>query len=614
MSSAMNLAIQITAIDMLSSVVERVKHSILSMGTASNKVKRDFDVMTTSITRGLKAIAVASYAWQKMMPGVKSAGNLQEAMLQVKSNLISSAKDAKDLDNSLRSVKKSAIDIAANAPFSAEDVVRIEGALLKAGVAMDAVVAKKGAGWAATALATLTGEAPELIGDSLSRIGDMFNFEGAQYGQFADWVSRVDDASATKVPELIAGLRMAGSTAAALRISATDAVTALGVLAPLGERAGSSYSNFLLSIATKAKELKASNIKLFEKGQFIGMERAIDVLKSKFGAIKDDQKRLNILTKIFGEEGGRAANQFINSKKGFKDLNDEAKKAADLEKKLSVWAEGFNASVKKLAGTAATTLASIFDPILKPLRAMLDMLNEITAKMGEFFEKHKSAAAAVSGVGLAGAGGAMLYGLYSLTKGGLAGGRVLKGLGGIKGLLKGFGSTAAGIAEGKAVQAATGVQPVFVTNWPTGGNFAAVSTDAVGTKIGSGLAAGILKGSAAAAIGFAIGTAINEGLSSVITRATDGKSNNLGELLYSRSSHAYASQLRQNYLDKLSSDLMAAKRAGDKERMQDIRNEINIALNVDQNGRPIVSVDDMKTNVKANIRTMNHGEFGVPTK
>jgi TP901 family phage tail tape measure protein len=610
----MNLAIQITAIDMLSSVVERVKHSILSMGTASNKVKRDFDVMTTSITRGLKAIAVASYAWQKMMPGVKSAGNLQEAMLQVKSNLISSAKDAKDLDNSLRSVKKSAIDIAANAPFSAEDVVRIEGALLKAGVAMDAVVAKKGAGWAATALATLTGEAPELIGDSLSRIGDMFNFEGAQYGQFADWVSRVDDASATKVPELIAGLRMAGSTAAALRISATDAVTALGVLAPLGERAGSSYSNFLLSIATKAKELKASNIKLFEKGQFIGMERAIDVLKSKFGAIKDDQKRLNILTKIFGEEGGRAANQFINSKKGFKDLNDEAKKAADLEKKLSVWAEGFNASVKKLAGTAATTLASIFDPILKPLRAMLDMLNEITAKMGEFFEKHKSAAAVVSGVGLAGAGGAMLYGLYSLTKGGLAGGRVLKGLGGIKGLLKGFGGTAAGIAEGKAVQAATGVQPVFVTNWPPGGNFAAVSTDAVGTKIGSGLAAGILKGSAAAAIGFAIGTAINEGLSSVITRATDGKSNNLGELLYSRSSHAYASQLRQNYLDKLSSDLMAAKRAGDKERMQDIRNEINIALNVDQNGRPIVSVDDMKTNVKANIRTMNHGEFGVPTK
>ena len=142
----MPLAIQITAVDMLRSVVERVKDRVLSLGSSAGKVKRDFDDMTTSITRGLKSIAVASYALNKALPGIKTAANMQEAMLKVKANLVSSVRDAAELDRAMKSVKSSAIAISANAPFTAEQVVDIEAALLKAGGAMENVIGEKGGG------------------------------------------------------------------------------------------------------------------------------------------------------------------------------------------------------------------------------------------------------------------------------------------------------------------------------------------------------------------------------------------------------------------------------------------------------------------------------------
>jgi TP901 family phage tail tape measure protein len=431
-----------------------------------------------------------------------------------------------------------------------------------------------------------------MIGDALARIGDMFNFSGDQYGAFSDWVARVDDASASSVPELVYGLKMAGSSAAALKIPVNDTVTAMGALAPLGERAASSLSNFLIAIASKRKELRQQGIALFDRGRFVGMEKAIDILKKKFGGIKDDQARLAMLMKIFGEEGGRAANQFINAEKGFRELKAEAEKAADLGKKMEIWGEGLNASLAKLAGTAKTTLATLFDPVLDPLRAMLDLLNAATAKLGELGAKSPALSAAVSGGTLAVAGGVGAYGLYSLLRGGAAGARVLKGLGGVKGLLKGIGGTAVGVAEGKAVQAATGVTPVFVTNWPGGfggaaleaAGAAAVAKTGMGTlkKLGGSAlkfapAAGVwgLGAGTAALAGYGIGNLLNRGFGWLSGKASGGKYKGegwLGNMLY---------------------DLVH------KEKKQE--NKINLSIRVDQYGRVIANSNDMNTTLNVSM-------------
>jgi TP901 family phage tail tape measure protein len=550
MSNVMTVALQFTAIDMMQGVLSRVKNSVLSLGNASGKVKRDFDDMTNHITSGLKAIAISAYAVNKALPGVRAAGDLEEAMLGVKMNIASSAKSAHELTTMLGQVKGTAISVAAQAPFSAEDVVRIQNSLLKAGMDLKDVMGNSGAAFSATALATLSGAAPEVVGDSLANIGSMFKFRGADYGAFSDWLTRVDDAAATNLPALIQGLRMAGSSADALGISAKDSVTALGALSPLGERAGSAFNNFLMAFATRRKELAAMGLDVFKGGKFIGLAAATDMLQQKFGAIKDDGRRLGLLMKIFGEEGGRAANTFINAEKGFRDIESSAIDALSMAEKLSIWGEGFNASLKKLGGTAKSTLASIFDPLLAPLTQVINLLNAATSKLGEFVEKNKVAATAISGTVGAVAAGAGLYGLIQVARGGAAGAKVLKGLGGIKGLL----GDAAGIAKGKAVQAATGVTAVYVTNWPGSMSnplspsnpdarkkLEDLFTKPSGVPKSAGMAgklAGLAQGAgglvAAGAAGYAIGSIINEGINAAMQTFTGGKNNSFGEWLYDR--------------------------------------------------------------------------------
>ncbi len=533
MSDTMKLALQITAVDMLSGVVGRAKNSILNLGKAGRRVQKDFEIMERSVTRGLKAIAVSSYALNKMKPGVSAAADLQEAMLGVKMNLAGSAKSAKELTSMLSEVKGTAITVSADAPFSAEDVVKIQNALLKAGMDLKDVAGKSGAAFAATALASLSGEMPELVGTSLARIGSQFKLKGSEYSELSDWLVRVDDAAVTSLPELIAGLRMSGSAAAALGIPVADTVTAVGALANLGDRAGSSFGGFLSGIAGKTpaarKEMKQLNLSFFDKGKFVGMEEAIIRLKDKIGSINDDQEKSKILARLFGEEGSRAANEFLNAAKGFSEIEKSAKDSLSMAEKMSIWGEGLNAALAKIGGTSKSTLATLFDPLLSPLKEFLDLMNQAVGKVGELAEKHKG----ITAVGAYGMGAATLglggYGVFNLLKGGAAGARVLKGVGGMKGLLGGFGGTAAGIAKGKALEAATGVQPVFVTNWPATLGAAGALGDIAGGKAGklgklagklgkfgklgvgaAGIGSTAIAGSAALAGGYAIGTGINK--------------------------------------------------------------------------------------------------------
>lgn len=583
MSDAMKLTLQLTAIDMLSGIVDRARDRIKSLGSASKDVKKDFDDMTRHVTAGLKSIAVSAYALNKIKPGVAAAADLQEAMLKVKANLGSGAANAQELNTQLRAVKKTAVEIAANAPFSATEVVEIENALLKAGLAMEDVMGKSGAAWAATALASLTGEAPAMIGDSLASIGSQFNLRGSEYGGISDWIVRVDDASATSVPELIQGLRMAGSNAKELGVSAKDSVTALGALAPLGERAGSSFNNMLIGMLGMRKEqqqlMHSYGLKFFDKGKFVGLDRATQQLRDRFGGIKDDQQRLIVLMKIFGEEGGRAAATLISAKKGFQEISDSADKAYSIQQKMGIWGEGFNASMKKLAGTAKTTLAMAFEPLLGVLTKASDLLNNIVGKAGKLMGDNPAAANLVSGTAAVGTAAAAGYGLYRLGRGGAAGRRVLQGVGGVKGLLTGLGGTAAGIASGKAVEAATGVTPVFVTNWPAGG----IASAAAGLPVPGG-AVGRFAGRAglvgvAALGGYGVGTVINRGWGRAAEAWTGGKYKGegwLGEMLY-------------DFLHK------------EKEQ----KNDIKVDIAIDGNGRVTTSTNGMNNRVN----TVKRGSF-----
>jgi len=247
--------------------------------------------------------------------------------------------------------------------------------------------------------------------------------------------------------------------------------------------------------------MKALNLSFFDQGKFVGMDESIKRLRVAMKKIPDDQKRMIALQKIFGEEGQRAALGFLNAKKGFNEIEIAGQGALSMAQKLAIWGTGFNASMEKLTGTTRSTLATLFDPMLGPLTAAVDKTNELTGALGAYAEKHKAVSQGTSyGLGAL-ALGAGAYAAYKLTRGGISGSRVLKAVLG-KG---GATSTAAGIARGKAIQAATGVQPVFVTNFPEGFGTGSAVAETAAAAAGGGILSKI-KGFGAKVLGTPAGS------------------------------------------------------------------------------------------------------------
>ncbi len=634
MSDVMKLAIQITAVDMLSGIVSRMKQSILGLGEAGSKVQKDFDAMTNHITKGLKAIAVSSYALNKIRPGVRVAGDLQEAMIDVKMNLMEAGKSAKALDAELSSVRSTAIEVSKVAPFSAQEVVEIQNTLLKAGLKMNDVIGQGGAAWAATALATITKVAPSTISEAMVMMAVPFNLKGGQYGEIADFLQKVDTASVSTVPDLMEGMKYVSGQAAMIKVSWRDTLQALGVLAQgglKGSMGGTALNDFLSRLNMHSRETRrtmgqlnaylkgqgADPLEFWDKqGRLKTLPDIITNLRQAMSKLTDQQKGF-VLEKIFGDQGMRAANALIKKGEGsWEDIGESIQKTVSLEEKMNERLKGFNANVKALAGTAKTTLATIFDPLLQPLSKVLSVLNDIVFKIGEFHEKNKEFAAIETGAVGAVAVGAGALGLYHLLKGGAAGARVLKGLGGIKGILSNVGGTAAGVAQGKAVQAATGVTPVFVTNWPAnlGGGAVDAAAAAAGAGAGgilgslkrvfttrgltigaAGLGTSALAAASAGAAGYALGSGINWLVNKIPEAWSGGKAKTWGEWIYDKK-HSQSERDRQR--DELLRELYTARQKHDKASEQKIANEIKIFLNVDQNGRMTAKTEGMNNRIE----------------
>ena len=117
MSNIMTVALQFTAIDVVSGIAARVSRSIANLGASSQKVKHDFDEMTRHITTGLKAIAASAYLVNKIRPGITAAGDLQEAMIDVRMNLMESGKNAQTLSAELADIRRTAVDVARSRLF-----------------------------------------------------------------------------------------------------------------------------------------------------------------------------------------------------------------------------------------------------------------------------------------------------------------------------------------------------------------------------------------------------------------------------------------------------------------------------------------------------------------
>lgn len=448
---------------MLSGVVERAKKSILSLGPAGQSVKKDFDDMTKHIASAMKNIAVASYAINKLKPGVAAAADLQESMVDVHMNLMRAGQQAGVLSGKLAEVRRTALDLQKITPFSAVDVVHVENEMLKVLEYKDVV--GKGAAHAAMTLATITKQSPETATSTILGISIPYHLKGSQDGEVADVIQKHVMSGRMTLPQLNESLADVATTAKSFKVPWHDMITGLAVMGEnslFGTRAGTHlkdfYSRMTGTSRISRRAMKSVNDNLNGQGkaslnfwdakeELLPTEDIIKSLRSTLGSFTT-KKKMFYLHRIFGDIGGNAALALMAEGPGsWEFVKGKVLEVAGAEEKITERLKSYNAALTAVKGTATTTLAVLFDPMLAPLTRVNNGMNTLLDNIRKVADAHPGVA---KGVDLALAGSAAVAIGLAIRNGAI-------GVGAGFGVLR-------GLAGGKAIEAATGVTPVFVTN------------------------------------------------------------------------------------------------------------------------------------------------------
>jgi len=184
-------------------------------------------------------------------------------------------------------------------------------------------------------------------------------------------------------------------------------------------------------------------------------------IKSKYDTLKTDFARDSFVQAAFGKSD-------LDTIKGIRTLL-QSNSLAEVGRMSGMIKDAggslkrdFSEATRNLidqTGRLKNTMRAAADDFVKPINQTL------SDWMSFMMDKKEKGGLELSGQQIAGGAAGILGGTYALSKVGnaLLGNWTKKKIGSLS------GSTAVGVAEGKLLQAATGVTPVFVTNWQAGG-------------------------------------------------------------------------------------------------------------------------------------------------
>lgn len=439
--------------------------------------RKDFDAMVGHFTRGLAGLATAKIGFDKALkPGIKAAGDLQESLLSVKQILQGAHPQAKLLADQMDRISQNSIQVASHMKFGAAEITDVTRQLLQGGVPLKAILGRHAAAFAVEALAETQHTVPSTTALNLANVGHAFQLTPDQYAPAADLIAKASVTGSGTLTELFHNLEQVGSNAhMAGNTDLKATLAALKAVSPLGEQGGSDLKAVIMSM--EGARLRGSSymhrlgLSFYDKkGNFIGLDASITRLREAMAKLPTQQARLEAMGRIFQTGGSSAANLLIapasKGVKSYQEIKASIDQQASLVQQMKVWEEGFNASLQMLSSTNKTTLATLFDPLIAQLTKAVKLTNELSGAIGNTAHKHPALAGAVSYGGAGVIAGAAGFGIYHLLKAIGPGKRFLGAA------AKNLFGTAAGVAEGKVLQSAAGVTPVFVVNFPGQAGFA----------------------------------------------------------------------------------------------------------------------------------------------
>ncbi len=354
---------------------------------------------------------------------------------------------------------------------------------------------------------------------------------------------------------------------------------------------------------------KSTGVKFFDaKGARRDSVEVLKDIKTKWDKLKTDRDRAVFIQKAFGKAD-------LDTIKGMKTLlqGNSLNKIQDFTNKIGQAGGTLEKDLPEAINNAADAAGRLKTVMRKAADEFAQPINRLFTDIVQFgLDKKVNGGLELSGKQLIGGTAAIVAGSYVLSRVGKT------ALGSIAGRLLSKGaSTAIGVAEGKALQAAAGVTPVFVTNWPGsmgGSGFGPNTSGPFNPNEWGGGAARTAGGAAGGASVSVAGAAAVASAPAVFTAAVGYSSIKIGEALAKQEASWRSTKdltdirARQMVMGggpnsfqvrTIDAELARRWRAGanqqiDFRRQGAIKNEIKIDLQID-GGRVFARSNDMNT-------------------
>ncbi|MDI3259698.1 MAG: phage tail tape measure protein [Sinobacteraceae bacterium] len=447
---------------------------------ARDEIRRA-DRALADLARGFAGLAAGGVLARELGRGVRASADLEDSLNAVKAILQGAHPEAKKLNEQMAAIRANSVAVAAGMKYSATEITDVTRELLQGGVPLQAILGKHGAAFSVEALAEAFGTTPSMTAEQVSKVAHAFGLGADQYGPAADLIARAQITAPGDLIELFHNLQQAGGTAgiAGEAMAHVDqmralkeTLAALKTVAPLGEEGGSNLAAVIMTMEDArlrgTKYMRALGLDFFDsKGKFIGLANAIDKLRESMAKLPTDEARLQALGLIFQAGGAKAASLLIApdrpGQKSFGNILRAIDEQASLSQQMDVRMSGLQQQINMLRTTNLSTAATLFAPLRDWIKeGVVKPANAVSTAIGNAATSHPGIATTTSAIGagaVALAGGAGLFYLLRALRGGAIGTLLHRVTGGLLG-------TAGGVAQGKALQAAAGVTPVFVVNWP----------------------------------------------------------------------------------------------------------------------------------------------------
>ena len=423
----MQIGIALVAFDRMSKVI----------GDACGKATQQFTQLQEKIkqtSERLAEIGTISYVGGQqilnaMQRPIDAFMQLEDASIQLKSTMM---RDGGEIPKIFYAINKEAMELGNKLPGTTADFYRMASSLKALGVSGEAI-----AGGVLKAAAYL---------------GVVLRPYGVTYAQAAEYTAKFREAMGVAEEDMIAfmdviqrvahtGVRVEelrysfSKVAGTLKSLGIQGLEASKEIAPLigtlirtgrsGEEVGSGLGRIITAVLDVEKVSKVNSmlsqfgINLDFVDQETGKFKGVENMVAQLARLRDlsDVKKVAVFEELFGA-GGHAALAKIIATEGIEGYNkqiDAMSRQADLNKRVETSLSSLRNMYEAFTGTLQNALAIFGESAAPTLKRFTELLNTLSARLGDFAENHKTLTKIITLGGLTIGGAMVVFGALGIA-------------------------------------------------------------------------------------------------------------------------------------------------------------------------------------------------------